>query len=181
MADQTLIQVTTEEFETFINERPDRHYELIHGEIVEKVVTEEHGYIALNIGAEIRSYLKQHPIGRASVETRYKPIGDNLNARLPDVSFRRTNEALVKRGPIPGMPDLAVEIKSPDDTNQQMRDTAAYYLEHGCAMVWVIYPAQRMVEVYQATADIQILLEKDSIDGGTVLPGFQMAVATIFD
>ena len=125
--------------------------------------------------------MKKNRIGRVAVEARYKPEGDNVNARLPDVSFRRTKDEPVKRGPVIGMPDLAVEIKSPDDTNQQMRETAAYYLEHGCKMVWLVYPEQRLLEVYQPDLDLQILLEKDIVDGGDVLPNFQMAVATIFE
>ena len=180
MVDQSQIQVTAEQFETFLSEHPDGMYELIHGEIVEKMVTEEHGLIAANIVIEIGNYLKRNRIGRVVVETRYRPAGDALNDRLPDVSFRRTDSDPVRRGPVTGMPDLAVEIKSPDDSNRQMRETAAYYLANGCKMVWVVYPEQRMVEVYQPDADIQILLEKDTVDGGEVLPGFQMPVAEMF-
>ena len=179
MVDQQ-IQVTAAQFETFLSEHPDGMYELIHGEIVEKMVTEEHGLIAANITAFIHNFLRENRIGRVVVETRYRPEGDDLNDRLPDVSFRRTDDDPVRRGPVTGMPDLAVEIKSPDDSNRQMRDTAAYYLANGCGMVWVVYPEQRMVEVYQPEADIQILLEKDTVDGGDVLPGFQMPVAEIF-
>ena len=43
--------VTVVEFEQFLAllENGDRSFELIHGEIVEKVPTEEHGLIAANI------------------------------------------------------------------------------------------------------------------------------------
>lgn len=180
MVDQPQILITSQHFEDFLREHPNRLYELIHGEIVEKVVTEEHGYIALNIGAEIRNYLKKNRIGRASVETRYRPKDDNLNDRLPDVSFRRTDSDLVKRGPVLGMPDLAVEIKSPDDSIKQMRESATYYLANGCQMVWVVYPDKTMIEVYQQESDIQILFENDILYGGHVLPDFEMSVADVF-
>jgi hypothetical protein len=51
---------TVEEFEAFIQrpENADRLFELIDGEIVEKVPTEEHGVLALLLGGEIYIYLK---------------------------------------------------------------------------------------------------------------------------
>lgn len=180
MVGQPQIQVTSEHFEVFLREHPNRLYELIHGEIVEKVVTEERGYIALNIGTEIRNYLKENRIGRTSVETSYRPKDDNLNDRLPDVSFRRTDSELVKRGPVLGMPDLAIEIKSPDDSIKQMRESATYYLANGCQMVWIVYPDKAMIEVYQQDSDIQILFEKDTLSGGHVLPDFEMLVTDVF-
>ena len=48
-------------------------------------------------------------------------------------------------------------------------------------MVWLIYPEQRMVEVYTPDGDVEILFEGDMIDGGEVLPGFSMPVTEVFD
>ena len=78
------------------------------------------------------------------------------------------------------MPDLAIEIKSPDDTIQEMRDTAAYYLANGSRLVWLVYPNYRLIEVYRLGADIQILGEEDTLTGGDVLPGFELPVREVF-
>lgn len=82
-------QLTTEEFETFLQlpENEERLFELIHGEIVEKIATEEHGVIALTIGAFLRVFVKQHNLGRVGVEVRHQLPKDHYNSRLPDVSF----------------------------------------------------------------------------------------------
>jgi hypothetical protein len=61
-----------------------------------------------------------------------------------------------------------------------MRETAAYYLANGARMVWLVYPEQRLVEVYHADADIQILTENDAIEGGALLPGFILPVVEVF-
>jgi Uma2 family endonuclease len=78
------------------------------------------------------------------------------------------------------MPDLAVEIKSPDDTVKELREKAAYYLANGARLVWLIYPAKHMVEVYTPDGDVEILVEGDLLTGGDVLPGFSLPVAEVF-
>jgi len=78
------------------------------------------------------------------------------------------------------MPDLAVEIKSPDDTYTELRLKAAYYLANGSETVWLGYPEKRMVEVSRKGSDVEILLESDTIDGGDLLPGFSLPVRDIF-
>lgn len=82
-------QVTTAEFETFLQqpENQERLAELIHGEIVEKLLTEEHGIIVINIGTDIRVFLKQTQVGRVGAAVRYRLPKDRFNARMPDLSF----------------------------------------------------------------------------------------------
>jgi Uma2 family endonuclease len=77
------------------------------------------------------------------------------------------------------MPDLAVEVKSPSDSVRQLREKAEYYLQHGTRLVWLIFPAQRIIEVYTLD-EVEILIEGDSLTGGDVLPGFSMPVADVF-
>jgi Uma2 family endonuclease len=78
------------------------------------------------------------------------------------------------------MPDVVVEVKSPDDTYASMRERAAYYLEHGARLVWLIYPAKSLVEVYRQGADSDILTRADTLQGEAVLPGFAPSVQEIF-
>ncbi len=170
--------MTIEEYEAFL-EVHEGLYELINGEIVEKLVTEEHGIIVVNIATEIRMYLKKNPIGRVAVEARYRPKDENYNDRLPDISVRITNAPVVKKGAVEGMPDLAVEVKSPTDTLKLMREKATYYIANGCRMVWLVYPDKEMAEIYHKEADIEILFADDVINGGDVLPEFELKVKEI--
>ena len=80
---------TVAEFEQMLAkpENRERLLELVNGEIVEKMPTEEHGIIVLNIGGEIRIYLKSNPIGRVGAEIRHRNPEDDFNDRLPDISF----------------------------------------------------------------------------------------------
>lgn len=173
---------TVEEFDAFLEqaEHQGRLYELVNGEIVEKVPTEEHGIIVLRIGSKLLVFVEAHKLGWVATEARHRVPHDKHNDRLPDISFRTAASGpVVKRGAVMQMPDLAVEVKSPDDSLKDMRDKAAYYLANGSRMVWLVLPEKRMIEVYTADEQ-QILTEGDILSGGEVLPGFTMAIEDVF-
>lgn len=175
--------VTIKEFEEIqaLPENRDRLLELIDGEIVEKVVTHEHGIIAGLIVTEINLYLRQHKIGRAAVEARHRPAQDDQNDRLPDVSFvGDLDKAVVRAGAVPYMPDLAVEIKSPDDSLKEIRAKARFYLANGTRIVWVVLPERKTVEVYTPQEEL-IVSGDETLSGGDVLPGFSMTVSAVFE
>jgi Uma2 family endonuclease len=171
---------TITEYEQLLAEHPDRRFELIHGEIVEKMPTQLHAAIVGLLTHFLIGFLRQNPIGHALVEARYRLPGDDQNDRIPDLSFISQNKgALVKEGPAPYMPDLAVEVQSPGQSDRLMADKAAYYLANGSRMVWLVYPDRRLVEVLTAD-DRHLLTDTAAIDGGAVLPGFSLAVSEIF-
>jgi Uma2 family endonuclease len=174
---------TVEEFEAFMTqpENHDRNFELIHGEIVEKSMpTELHGVITGRIFGEIYIHLKQHPGGRLGPEIRNRMPDDNHNSRQPDISYYADDSRpIVERGAVPQMPDLAIEVKSPDDTYKEMREKADYYLANGARMVILVLTERRTLEVHQP-GKLEILTIDDTLDGGDVLPGFRLAVKDIF-
>lgn len=175
---------TLEEFERFIAQPKNREYsfELINGQIFKKLSTEEHGVIAGLIVTELIFYLKANAIGRAGVEVRHRITEDRRNDLIPDVSFISNERALAvtRKGAVPLMPDLVVEIKSPDDSSIAMREKALYYLKNGSRIVWLVFPAKQEVEVYTEDA-VQVLKANQTLDGGEVLPGFTLSVSTLFE
>ncbi len=175
---------TISEFEAFIArpENAGRQFELIHGEIIEKAMpTEEHGIIIHTLSGEIYIFLKAKPIARAEIEVRYKMPKDEHNGLQPDLSvITDTQTPIVRKGAVPRMPDLAVEVKSPDDKFKDMREKADYYVANGTRIVWLIYPHERLVEVFRPNADSEILNESHVLNGEDVLPGFTLAVNDLF-
>jgi Uma2 family endonuclease len=177
IADQ---RTTIQDFEAFVAKHPDKLFELIHGEIVEKMVTQEHGAIVVNIATEIRIYLKSNPIGVVGVEVSHRSL-DDFNERLPDISFQKMSiDKIVKQGAVKMMPDLAVEVKSPTNTYKQLREKADFYLDNGCQLVWLVYPEKKLVEVYRNDADIDILTAEETLLGYDMLPDFELLVREIF-
>lgn len=176
-------QVTSEEFELFLklSESQDRLFELIHGKIVEKAATEEHGVIVIIIGAALGKFVKEYQLGRVGAAVCYKMPKDRFNARMPDLSFNSGQRAIVREGSVPQMPELAVEIRSSSDSVKKLREKVDYYLANGSQLVWLVFPNKRYVEVYQLDGDMEVIFGDDSLDGGDVLPGFTMPVADVFD
>lgn len=174
---------TLQEFETFMAqpENRDGRFELIHGDIIEKAMpTELHGLIVANLIALLWSFVNHTGRGRVGAEIRNRMPGDDHNSRQPDVSyFADTSRPIVERGPVPQMPDLAIEVKSPDDSYKAMREKADYYLANGAGMVWLVLTEKRQVEVHRP-GKLDVLGESDTLDGGTMLPGFTLAVKDVF-
>ena len=174
---------TVEEFEQYADapENRDRLLELIDGEILEKVPTEQHVMIVILIAHWLLNFILTNSIkGRVVTEVRYRSKEDRRNARIPDVSYRAGSNPLTKKGSVPELPDIAIEVKSPDDSLKDMRSKARYYLANGTKLVWLVEPQKRFVEVYSLD-DEQLLLEGEMLDGGSVLPDFQMPVSAIFE
>src|SRR5262245_45391133 len=107
---------TIDDFERFITEPENAHrlFELIHGEIVEKVPTLQHGVICGNVLAPLWNFSRASGVGRVATEVRHHIQGDVHNDRLPNVSYYAdASKPLIEHGSTPYMPDLAVEVKSP--------------------------------------------------------------------
>jgi len=174
---------TVDEFEEFIAlpENTDRLFELVNGEIVEKMPTLKHGIITLNLGGEVRAFVKPRKLGRVATEVCHQMPKDNENARLPDVSFYSdTSRPTPERGPVPYMPDLCVEVQLPDDSLKELLEKAKYYLANGARMVWLVYPEKQLIEVLTLDAR-QLLTIDEMLDGGDVLPGLVLSVRDVFD
>jgi Uma2 family endonuclease len=172
---------TVEEFEQIADSPENAHrlLELIDGEIVEKMPTQEHATIVANIVAALWIYNNVHKLGRVGTEVRHRALANDRNVRLPDASLHMSKAPFVRHGSVPEMPDLAVEVQSPDDTIKEMRDSARFYLANGSKTVWLVFPSKRIVEVYTPAEDL-ILTETDTITGGDLLPDFSLPVADVF-
>ena len=175
-------RVTVEEFQRIIEEaeKTDRPLELINGEIIEKMPTMLHGVIiGLIIGA-LYNYLRDHPVAWVGPEVRFQLPNDHENSLIPDLSVvLKEGRTLLDRGAAPFMPELAIEVQSPKQSDKFMRDKGDYYLAHGTKMVWIVYPRQQLVEVLTLT-ERHLLTRDDTLTGGEVLPGFSLRISEIF-
>ncbi len=54
------------------------------------------------------------------------------------------------------------------------------YFRAGVERVWVVFPGAKKVYVYESPTSVRILTAADTLDGGPVLPGFQLPLANLF-
>jgi Uma2 family endonuclease len=157
--------------------------ELIRGELrMMSPSGAHHGLVAGNLFMAIAGHVRAHGLGRAfAAETGFQICKDPDTVRAPDVAFVRAGRpAAPARGFYPGAPDLAVEVLSPDDRPGYVREKVAEWLESGARAVWVVDPGDRTVTVHELHREAKRLCETDTLRGGSVLPGFEMPVPTIF-
>jgi Uma2 family endonuclease len=79
------------------------------------------------------------------------------------------------------VPELAIEVMSPYDLAEESLQKTREYFQAGVRLVWVVYPEQRLVYVYDSPTQIRVLTTDDTLDGGTVLPEFQLRLDRFFD
>ena len=160
-------------------------YELVKGELIQMAPTGyEHGVRTAELTTALHLFIKAHRLGViCAAETGFLLSQGPDTVRAPDIAFiareRVENAGAVKSFWV-GPPDLAVEVTSPGDTVREVEGKVAEWLEAGARMVWVVSPKLHTVTVYRSLIDIVTLTEKDSLDGGDVVPGFQIKVAEIF-
>jgi Uma2 family endonuclease len=174
--------ITAEAFIAFVlrPENEGRRFELIDGEIVEKMPTQLHALIATLFIFKLSLYFQNNPIGWVFTELRIKLPQDNLNDTIPDVSVvLKEGRQVDPNKPLAFMPDLAIEIKSPDDSLIKMRKKANYYLENGSKLVWLVDTQRQKVEVYTVD-DTEILGINDMLEGGDLLPDFKLPVSELW-
>jgi Uma2 family endonuclease len=160
------------------------NFELVKGELIEMTPPGgTYGSTAVNLSSILLGFIKEKKLGAVMVETGYKLASQPDTVRAPDVSFlsaAKIPSTGLPDGYIDGAPDLAVEIVSPGDTASEIQDKVQDYLAHGAQLVWVVYPAQRLVLAYYPDGAARTLHAGDTLADERVLPGFTCPVKDIF-
>jgi Uma2 family endonuclease len=176
--------MTAEDLEA-MGPEAEKRYEIIDGVLAEvEGVGGRHGGINTEIVYALHSFTRPRKLGRVfSADTRFILRRNPDLVQMPDVSFIRAErippEGLWERTvPIP--PDFATEIASPNDTAAEVRRKAQRLLDAGVRLVWIVWPRRREVSVLRSDQPEVVLREGDELDGGDVIPGFRLPVASIF-
>ena len=143
-----------------------------------------HGVIAQRLAQRLSVYVESADLGVVvAAETGFQIGHDPDTVRAPDIAFVSRERAPARdrlTGYYPGAPDLAVEVISVGDHYVDVSQKTADWLSAGVRQVWVVDPQLCQVAMYRSATDVQILTEKDTLEGGTMLPGFACPVAEIF-
>ena len=157
-------------------------YELIRGVLIRKMPPgRRHGNVAACTTAEFINYVRTNDYGEVSAEIGYRLESDPDTVRAPDVSWIGPENV---GEPIPGYPDgapdLAVEVKSPNDSRPEMFAKAQMWIGYGTRIVLVLDPAPVTVTVYRPNSEPLTYGEDDVLDLGDLLPGFSCPVWRLF-
>jgi Uma2 family endonuclease len=167
-----------------LDDHEDRLCELVDGVLVQKSGGLKESVIAAHVGSLLVQFVALRALGLVAGAGGTIQLKLNL-VRIPDASFfswDRLPGGKVPKEPVPLLiPELAVEVISPDNTRKEMGEKLRDYFENGVRLVWFVRPKSRVVDAYKAPNHFTRLRASMRLDGGDVLPGFSVLVGELFD
>jgi len=160
---------------------PDTNHliELSGGRIIIKdMPTDEHQKAVLRLTRAIDTFIEEHQLG----EMRFSPMPVRLwqnKIREPDIIFMSNAHRDRINSKAWGVPDLAVEVISPSNKNDDRIEKFAEYAKAGITEYWIVDPINLTIEIYLLKKDKYSLKEKKQsgeIVSSSVLNGFEFAV-----
>jgi Uma2 family endonuclease len=106
--------------------------------------------------------------------------------RRPDISYV-SHDRWPRNKPVTDdeawdvVPDLAVEVVSPNDKADGLLEKVEEYFVAGVRQVWVVYPRRRVVHVFESFTQIKVTAKGQDLEGNTILSGFRLPLATLFE
>ncbi len=164
-----------------------KRFDLVDGRLEELSVSFLSSFVAGEAYAAIRDHARRGNLGWVVPEgTSFQCFPARGKVRRADTAFialaRLTAELASTAGHCPVVPDLVVEVISPDDRANNVNLKTQEWLGAGVRLVWVIDPEARTVFAYHrdrpATADI--VRESDTLTGDPVLPRLAIPAADLF-
>jgi Uma2 family endonuclease len=176
MATTTL--VTVQEF-LQMPEPEGQKLELIGGEVVSmgrgKI---PHEVAKKNLTKVLVVWLAQNPIAELFPETMYQL--DKYNSLIPDLGVIFPGRLSPgSTGWIQAAPELAIEVVS-SESAERLEQKIELYFAHGSQSVWVVYPKQRVVWVFDDNGQSRKFEQSQTLED-PVLPGFSAPVSSIFE
>jgi Uma2 family endonuclease len=173
-------------------ESPDGElYEIVDGRRIEIPMSYHAGLVATELTIELGAHIRpQEPRpGHLAVEVLFQiPLTkDSTRQRRPDIALVSAERWPIERPQSlkadawDVVPDLVVEVVSPTDRAADLLEKVYEYFQAGVRLVWLIYPTLRCIHVFEALNQIRVLTGADILDGGAVLPGFQLPVHRLFE
>jgi len=156
-----------------------RRMELLEGELVEvSSPTPRHQAIVRRILIALQQYLGKEK-GAAFPDLEFA-LSDLLRLR-PDVCIllgQKAREMDLDRTPVPGAPDIAIEVISPTERASESHDKIRAYLRNGVNEAWQVFPKSQIVEIHRGATSIS--LDASQAISSDLLPGLQIPIASFF-
>ena len=93
--------------------------------------------------------------------------------RSPDAAWIDGNPSTKQRFPI-FAPQFVIEVRSPDDRIERLRDKMQRYIAAGVLLAWLIDPFEKTVTIYRPNREPEVLRSPTSVAGEGPVEGFML-------
>lgn len=177
----------------FIHQFDQQPFELINGEIF-PVPPSVFGpiYIANQLSKLMDRQVEPLGLGKTFLEATFVLTSDPTwvtGSRIPDMIYitaqnladYQATHPNWRNEPMQLIPDIALEVMSPNDTFAKTRDKALLYLQDGVPLVWIIDPDRRVLYVFTSeNQQGQPFTEGDTLTANSIIPDLSIEVSQIF-
>jgi Uma2 family endonuclease len=173
-------RMTLDEFLALPEEKP--YLEYVDGVVQQKMApTPDHIELQAILRNTLNASADGRHLGRAFTEVRF--VQDGV-AFVPDVGYYRREHLQVLPGrryaQNLGVPDIAIEVVSPEQRLTRQIQKCLRFLEIGAALSLVVDPEDEAVLVFRPGQQPVVLRGADRINLDDVLPGFTLTVEQMF-
>jgi Uma2 family endonuclease len=181
-------------------------FELVRGEIVRTPPPKgDHGDIEAALVGAIGYYLHERALGKGWRESggrgarnglvgrlisggtgiRFSTPTDSDQTRGIDVGYLST-EQVARLGVSSGaeyiseVPALVAEVISPSESSEYVEKKVSDLLAGGALLVWLLYPKPRTARICLPDGSTRLVGPEGMLQGGDVLPGFSVALVSLF-
>ena len=122
-------------------------YELHHGEVL-ATTRPKHRQVNLQLRLSRMLELRLAPFGEIATEVPYRPFSE-FDMRVADVAAvsRARWDAIDPDDNLYGAPELVIEVKSPSNTERQLRELASICVNNGALEFWIADADRKSVTV----------------------------------
>ena len=152
--------------------------ELVRGMVVrDPGIMWEHGHLQGKLFRYLDEWMEKFGQGMVSVDCGCILAEDPDTVRFPDVAVLLRQSA---QNWLHGAPDVAIEVLSPSNTPQGIREKTHDYFSAGALRVWIVDPKARTVVIQRSDGSSRLFGDKDRLEDPEVLPGFVLEVSALF-
>lgn len=120
-------------------------------------------------------------------------FGNNAGFTLPNNAVRSPDAAFIDRARYESLPesdrrkfahicpDFIIELLSETDHERACQVKMKEWIDNGCKLAWMINPKKRETSIYKTNGETEIRPFRETLNGGEVLPGFELNFDAIFN
>ena len=160
-------------------------YELVRGELIEMApASHNSSMVGMRLGRWIGNFVEEHDLGHdVGADAGVHIERDPDTVRAPDygfISYERAAQPPPMRGFANVIPDLVLEVVSPNDRQPEVDAKTRMWLSAGVRLALVAYPETQEVYAHHDDGSVERYGVGNTLAGDPVLPGFACPVAEIF-